>query len=554
MKKAKFLSILLGVFMIGEIGIPVSYAAPPQRQPAGYNDPGVQLNRTREYLERQRIARQIAEDRAKERTEIIDQQQGEQQNVTGEVKFRINEIKVDKSEILQDNEIYSITQDYINKEIVLQDLYIVIDKINNLYTEKGYLTCRAFLPPQTIKNGIVHIQLIEGKSGNVYVDGNKSTNQSYITDRIGVESGNYANINDLNKDLLFFNGTNDIQLHITMHAGKEPGTTDYVISVAEPQKSLVNVYVDNAGSESSGEWREGLFFTDRSLTGNRDSLVVSGIRSDGTKSLSTSYTTPVGRSGTKLSLNYSMNSVEITDGELEDLDVEGDSTAYGVSLIQPLVVNEAMRTEVALEYSHQNSQTDFLGIHWIDDTTDSYTASFSMTNYGNSSVIYQKYGYRVGSSENITGYTKDFSKYTFNGFWQKAYAGGQMLSARLDGQYSSDDYLPSAEQFYIGGMYSVRGYEESYLGGDSGFAASIEYSVPIDKSKKTSVFTFFDYGSVFGDSAFDDHTLAGTGIGVRSTIAQKIYASLTLGIPLISDPNEDKIDSTRIHFMLNGQF
>lgn len=554
MKKAKFLSILLGVFMIGEIGIPVSYAAPPQRQPAGYNDPGVQLNRTREYLERQRIARQIAEDRAKERTEIIDQQQGEQQNVTGEVKFRINEIKVDKSEILQDNEIYSITQDYINKEIVLQDLYIVIDKINNLYTEKGYLTCRAFLPPQTIKNGIVHIQLIEGKSGNVYVDGNKSTNQSYITDRIGVESGNYANINDLNKDLLFFNGTNDIQLHITMHAGKEPGTTDYVISVAEPQKSLVNVYVDNAGSESSGEWREGLFFTDRSLTGNRDSLVVSGIRSDGTKSLSTSYTTPVGCSGTKLSLNYSMNSVEITDGELEDLDVEGDSTAYGVSLIQPLVVNEAMRTEVALEYSHQNSQTDFLGIHWIDDTTDSYTASFSMTNYGNSSVIYQKYGYRVGSSENITGYTKDFSKYTFNGFWQKAYAGGQMLSARLDGQYSSDDYLPSAEQFYIGGMYSVRGYEESYLGGDSGFAASIEYSVPIDKSKKTSVFTFFDYGSVFGDSAFDDHTLAGTGIGVRSTIAQKIYASLTLGIPLISDPNEDKIDSTRIHFMLNGQF
>lgn len=554
MKKAKFLSILLGVFMIGEIGIPVSYAAPPQRQPAGYNDPGVQLNRTREYLERQRIARQIAEDRAKERTEIIDQQQGEQQNVTGEVKFRINEIKVDKSEILQDNEIYSITQDYINKEIVLQDLYIVVNKINNLYKEKGYLTCRAFLPPQTIKNGIVHIQLIEGKSGNVYVDGNKSTNQSYITDRIGVESGNYANINDLNKDLLFFNGTNDIQLHITMHAGKEPGTTDYVISVAEPQKSLVNVYVDNAGSESSGEWREGLFFTDRSLTGNRDSLVVSGIRSDGTKSLSTSYTTPVGRSGTKLSLNYSMNSVEITDGELEDLDVEGDSTAYGVSLIQPLVVNEAMRTEVALEYSHQNSQTDFLGIHWIDDTTDSYTASFSMTNYGNSSVIYQKYGYRVGSSENITGYTKDFSKYTFNGFWQKAYAGGQMLSARLDGQYSSDDYLPSAEQFYIGGMYSVRGYEESYLGGDSGFAASIEYSVPIDKSKKTSVFTFFDYGSVFGDSAFDDHTLAGTGIGVRSTIAQKIYASLTLGIPLISDPNEDKIDSTRIHFMLNGQF
>lgn len=554
MNKTNIFCALLGIILVGEVILPISYAAPPQNQPAGYNDPGVQLNRTREYLERQRIARQIAEDRAKERTEIVAQQQGEKQETAGEVKFRINEIVVDKSEVLQEQEINDITRAYINKEIVLQDLYTVVNGINNLYAEKGYLTCRAFLPPQTIKDGVVHIQLVEGKSGNVYVDGNNSTNESYITDRIGIERGNLANINDLNEDLLLFNGSNDIQLHITMHAGKEPGTTDYVISVAEPQKSLVNIYVDNAGSESSGEWREGLFFTDRSLTGNRDSLMLSGIRSDGTKSFSASYITPVGRSGTKLGLNYSANSVHITDGELEDLNVKGHSSAYGVSVIQPLIVSESMRTEASLEYGHQNSQTDFLGVHWVDDTTYGYTASFSMTNYGTSSVIFQKHGYRIGRSENITGYTKNFNKYIFNGFWQKAYTGGQMLSARLDGQYSSDNYLPSAEQFYIGGMYSVRGYEESYLGGDSGFAASIEYSVPIDKSKKTSVFTFIDYGSVFGDSAFDDHTLAGTGIGIRSTIAQKIYASLTLGVPLISDPNNDDIDSTRIHFMLNGQF
>ncbi len=554
MNKTNIFCALLGIILVGEVILPISYAAPPQNQPAGYNDPGVQLNRTREYLERQRIARQIAEDRAKERTEIVAQQQGEKQETAGEVKFRINEIVVDKSEVLQEQEINDITRAYINKEIVLQDLYTVVNGINNLYAEKGYLTCRAFLPPQTIKDGVVHIQLVEGKSGNVYVDGNNSTNESYITDRIGIERGNIANINDLNEDLLLFNGSNDIQLHITMHAGKEPGTTDYVISVAEPQKSLVNLYVDNAGSESSGEWREGLFFTDRSLTGNRDSMMLSGIRSDGTKSFSASYITPVGRSGTKLGLNYSANSVHITDGELEDLNVKGHSSAYGVSVIQPLIVSESMRTEASLEYGHQNSQTDFLGVHWVDDTTYGYTASFSMTNYGTSSVIFQKHGYRIGRSENITGYTKNFNKYIFNGFWQKAYTGGQMLSARLDGQYSSDNYLPSAEQFYIGGMYSVRGYEESYLGGDSGFAASIEYSVPIDKSKKTSVFTFIDYGSVFGDSAFDDHTLAGTGIGIRSTIAQKIYASLTLGVPLISDPNNDDIDSTRIHFMLNGQF
>lgn len=177
-----------------------------------------------------------------------------------------------------------------------------------------------------------------------------------------------------------------------------------------------------------------------------------------------------------------------------------------------------------------------------------------MTNYGASSIIYQKHNFRIGDSEDLAGENENFSKYFFNGFWQKAYRAGQMLSARLDAQWSPDDYLTSAEQFYIGGMYSVRGYEESYLGGDSGYSASLEYSVPLDKAKTTSAFCFFDYGAVYGDSAFDDHVLAGTGIGIKSTIDRKIYTSLTLGIPLMRDINGDEVDKTRIHFMLNGQF
>ena len=84
--------------------------------------------------------------------------------------------------------------------------------------------------------------------------------------------------------------------------------------------------------------------------------------------------------------------------------------------------------------------------------------------------------------------------------------------------------------------------------------AQLEYSVPLDKAKTTSAFCFFDYGAVYGDSAFDDHVLAGTGIGIKSTIDRKIYTSLTLGIPLMRDINGDEVDKTRIHFMLNGQF
>lgn len=127
-----------------------------------------------------------------------------------------------------------------------------------------------------------------------------------------------------------------------------------------------------------------------------------------------------------------------------------------------------------------------------------------------------------------------------------------MLSSRLDAQFSSTDYLPSAEQFYIGGAYSVRGYKESLLGGDHGWSVSVEYAVPI--AKATSLFMFFDYGAAYGNSTFDDHILAGTGIGIKATIAQNFYSSLMLGIPLRRELNGTEAGKTRLHFMFNGQF
>lgn len=138
--------------------------------------------------------------------------------------------------------------------------------------------------------------------------------------------------------------------------------------------------------------------------------------------------------------------------------------------------------------------------------------------------------------------------------YQKMYQHGQLLSLRLDAQRGFNNYLPSARQFYIGGMYSVRGYKESLLGGDSGYSVGLEYSVPVTKDKKTNAFVFMDHGQVFGDSAFDSHVLTSCGLGVRSNITKHIGAVVTLGVPLIKEINNTDVDSTRIHFMVSGQF
>ena len=98
----------------------------------GYNDPGVQLNRTREYLERERVARQIAEDKARRHQQVEDKSGEGQDQVEADLKFPVKEIKVGPSQVLADKEIKTITTGYIGQEVTLKDLYALVEKINKL--------------------------------------------------------------------------------------------------------------------------------------------------------------------------------------------------------------------------------------------------------------------------------------------------------------------------------------------------------------------------------------------------------------------------------------
>ena len=130
-----------------------------------------------------------------------------------------------------------------------------------------------------------------------------------------------------------------------------------------------------------------------------------------------------------------------------------------------------------------------------------------------------------------------------------------MWNLRADAQWSGNKGMVSSRQFYMGGMYSVRGYKENYLGGDSGFTFSAEYAVPVI-NRNTSAFTFFDYGHVYSNAQSDEQkdVLASVGLGVRSTINQTFSASLTLGIPLQRHFMTEDVSSTRLHFIVSGQF
>lgn len=543
---------------------PVAWAAVPTS--IGALDSGAQLNQARDYMERQRVAQQIEEDRERQKTKVETETQKPEQS-TAQVTFTLNRVDTDPSKILTDAEIKTVTDPYVGKTVSLQDLYDITAAINKLYEKKGYAVCRAYLPPQRIHEGTVQIKLLEGKTGKVTVSGLRFTRQGYVTNRIHLEPGKVANTDALNAELQRFNATNDVQLRILVHAGEQPGTTDYEIAAFEPKNNQqISLYTDNNGYETSGRWRGGVFYTIRSLTGQRDALRMNYVGSRGTNVFGANYSMPVNNLGTMLDFDYGANTTKLIKGNLaETAGVKGHAYVAGVTLRHPLRVDEKRRDEVGIQFLHQNSQSDIgtkIGnsTKFVDDTRNTFIPYISFTHYGKSSVLYHKHSLAFTNYNNLYNTADDYTTYRLDALYQKRFKGGQMLLGRLNAQVASESKnMSSSDYFYIGGANSVRGYEESFLSGAQGFNASLTWQAPLDKKQIFNLFTFVDYGRVFGGpstQAVLDQTLISTGIGITANY-KNFYSNLTLGIPLkreFKSLNGEKVDSTRIHFNCSVTF
>ena len=541
------LALLLGLLAEGHAAAAVISA--------GSLDAGAQMERDRRAIERERVMEQIAEDEAAKKNKVEQGEKPAAEEAGAELSFALQQVIWNPSEILTKEQIQAVTASYIGKQVTLKDLREMADKITNIYRDKGYMTCGAVLPPQRIHDGVVEIRLIEGKTGTVNLTGNRYTKTGYIMNRINLKPGEIANTEKLNRDLRWFQGTNDVQLRVVMKPGAEEGTTDYDIMAFEPQNQSVTLYTDNDGYESSGRWRAGIFYNMKSVSGHRDSLRAHFIGSRGTKAWSLGYSVPISRKGMRLELDYSGNKTKVVKGELEPLGVEGKSNSYSLTWRAPFHVTEKSRHEAGLQYVHQKSETD-LGhgqVQWVDDRINRVIPYVSFTHYGKDSVLYHKQSFVWARRRDIDGESDTGKLYRLSSFWQKRNTNGQFWQARLDGQFGSGDNLAASDRFFIGGVNSVRGYEEGFIGGSRGISMGLEYHIPVDKAKRIFVYPFFDWGTVGGYAAPEHNKLMSAGIGIEARY-KHLYSTLTVGFPFKKDFYDDKIDNARVDFSLSATF
>lgn len=548
MQKSKSL-ILTGLFVI--LSLSSAVAADGINTIDQVRTPGADLNRILSDFQKIRMERELKksaiDDSVAEKKEKIDTAP---EAAVPETRLNLKKVEFTSSSVLSSDALKKFAASYEGREIGMAELKEFIGSINLWYRNNGYITARALLPPQEIRDGVLKVLLIEGLIGNVKIAGNMNTRDGYIRNRVSVPEGKLLDINRLDKKLAWFNGLNDVKIRIKLQAGEKPGTTDCLMLVYEPEDKLSSLFIDTAGNKGTGETRFGISYTDNSISGRRDAFSMTALMTTSSKAAMAAYNFPVNRYGTKASVYYNMNNLEIDN---DGVGIRGKSNLAGFSLNHPLTVRPRFRSEITFDVQQQESENRISGVNFVDDNEERISFGYSLLKRSSTQAIYLKPTITLCDYNGI-GDARKVRKYLFDGVWQKIRRGNQQIDLKISGQKTTDNYMPSSDQFFLGGLYSVRGYDESMISGDSGLNLKLDYSLPLKFIDRTRGFVFCDWGRIYGKSFSATRVIYSSGFGFIHSFARDSMIVLSVGYPMVKHINAVDVDPHKIELTMNISF
>lgn len=490
-------------------------------------------------------------------------------------KVYIKAVKISESKVFTDFELQNFLDPIIDKKITFEDLQDVIDSINFAYATRGFVTAKAYVPPQTLSNNIIKISLLEGTVGDLSISNNKYTSSSFIEKRLPVKEGDVLQIVELEKSLVKFNKYNPgIRLNAKLVKGQKLGTTDIKVVAQEKFPFRVMGLMDNAGRHTIGELRGGMMLYSDSLFKQRDKLTIGSYVSRHSVTPFADYNIPVNKYDGRVGFLFSNSYSEIARGPYKIFDISSRSFNYSLYYTHPLIRKNKFELISYTAANYKQGTTSFFGYEINKDQVTSFETALNARYETKRGIWYATQG--VYHAFPIFDKNSNYFKYTGNIVRLHDFGHGIVGQFKGMYQYSPDDVMPYIDQFQAGGIATVRGYSEGLLIGRTGYLLSAELmfpilpsDIPIKKAgeKKTLPFlgryvkgiTFVDHAGIYpykgygpGVRSYNKNDyMVSTGLGLRVTLPADASARLYWGYPLMHNDYERDIKHPRFSFELS---
>jgi hemolysin activation/secretion protein len=474
----------------------------------------------------------------------------------------------------------------------------VAQAVTQMLRSKGLILAQAFVPVQTVAEGVVVIEVLEGKLGRVLTEGNAY----YRTDQferpfkglVG-EPVTQAGIEEAVLRLTDYPG---LSVFGIFQPGQQVGTADMVLKVQEEDPLDFEVRYDNHGVRETGERRARLDASWNNPTKSGDRLNFATQRSHiGSNSYfyGGSYDRILWRD-LHIEAGYNQNDFQVGAG-LQSRDIRSETWNGYAALHQRFIRSRTLNLGGRLEFTRKHAKTtvrgrdqslDELGVLLLEANFDSVDARWAGLNAG---YIQYSHGFadflgsmgenetrprvppsRQGGSRTFAGagFDKFFFNYTrlqslspLGNFW-----GNKSMLFRMEGQWSNDLLVP-LEQYAMGGPNNVRGYRPTEALTDKAVFMSFEYIVAApgfaDKEgidgktwgELLQVALFYDlaWGSRNDPltSEFKDILLDAYGLSVQFNNPDSFATKLAIGFP-IDDPEPINAREPQYWLDLNFSF
>jgi hemolysin activation/secretion protein len=500
--------------------------------------------------------------------------------------FRVNEITFSENEIISKGEEDRLVANYLGRCLNLEQISDLSKEITNHLVTEGYITSRAEIPSQSLYTKQLKINIIQSYLEDIVFNENDFFDRAQRFSVFGFfETGGILNIKPIEAALDQVNRLQSSNATIKILPGNKKDHSIVLIETRSTKPAHISFLMDNNGNERTGARRETLAFSYDNLLQLNDVFTLQRTANDldekrskngGTNSISTSFSVPI--LSYNFSASYSNSKYFFRSGDTVRFKSDGETSTTILSMDK--VFTKTKKTKIAGGVSFTNRYNRNF-IEGVKIDASSRKASFITTHYAQSFFLknatffvkpsYSKVIGVLNSKKDRAGLTSnaphsEFDIFSFYGnYFRNLEYFGKKFSYNLiiDAQQSSQR-LYGIDQFAVGGIFSVRGYKNGSISGDSGYNFRNEVSINLNQimsSEKVnlqrfSLSPFYDYGYVRAKGGKTSGRLSGAGVKL-SFYHQDLEASLTLSKPISKSrllQDKDFYDDEAIFFNIRSGF
>ena len=505
------------------------------------------------------------------------------QTLPGGARVRLREVRISGNTAIASERLQEIASHYVGQELSLAEIEQLRDDLTRAYLREGYVTSGAVVPPQDVTDGVLDVQIVEGRLGEIEVKTDGRFRESYLRSRLAQSAGPPVDVNELRERLLILQQDDRIRsIQAELVPTEQRGESLLRVAVEEKSGLFLTVAGNNYTTPALGEGTGEIGLGYRNVTGLGDAIFAEYDGSEGLNDVSGSYDIPFTVWDTRLELAGRGTWGEIVEKPFDDLGIKSRIQSYAVSLHQPIFRTVSSLVELYVRGEYRRSESFLLGdpfsfsigpergkaklallrggVLWTRRTGDQVWAVRGQVTGGIDALGATRHSeHDVPDGRYIAGLLQ------LQWIARLPWFGLQLL-ARADGQLA-DDPLLGIEQFSIGGRHTVRCYRENQLVHDNGVVAGVELRVPVplppigDWRPALALAPFYDvgYGKNNSRGAFDEgvsETLHSAGIGALVALAPGLDYEVYWGESLKDVPHggEWSLQDDGVHMELRWTF